>query len=321
MAKFDLYLNGKIAQSNVDSPVVIKDLKPDTQYDDYGLAYAGKSAKTPLSFKTATQPVTGVSLDKTTLSLETGKTATLKATVAPTDATNKGLNWASTDEAIATVDSKGVVTGVKAGTATIKVGTKDGNKSAEAEVTVKTPVVLVSGISLNKETTTIDTGKNETLKATISPENATNKAVKWASDNTDVATVDNAGKVIAVKAGTANVTATSDDQGKVATIKVTVKDPVVAVTGVKLDKTELSVEEGATAQLKATIAPGNATNKKVAWKSGNPETFTIDGNGKVTGVKAGSATAVATTDDGAKTAEATVTVTAKPEPEPEEPAE
>ena len=231
-AKFDLYKDGKVDQSGAESPVEITGLKPNTQYDNYALAYAGKSAKTPLSFKTATQPVTGVSLDKATLSLETGKTATLKATVAPTDATNK--------------------------------------------------------------------------------------AVKWASDNAGVATVDNAGKVIAVKAGTANVTATSDDQGKVATIKVTVKDPVVAVTGVSLDQAELSVEEGATAQLKATIAPGNATNKKVAWKSGNPETFTIDGNGKVTGVKAGSATAVATTDDGGKTAEAKVTVTAKPDPEPAE---
>ena len=232
MATFDLYNGNKVEQAGAESPVEITGLKPNTQYDNYALAYAGKSAKAPLSFKTATQPVTGVSLDKETLSLETGKTATLKATVAPTDATNK--------------------------------------------------------------------------------------AVKWASDNAGVATVDNAGKVIAVKAGTANVTATSDDQGKVATIKVTVKDPVVAVTGVSLDQAELSVEEGATAQLKATIAPGNATNKKVAWKSGNPETFTIDGNGKVTGVKAGSATAVATTDDGGKTAEAKVTVTAKPDPEPAE---
>src|SRR5699024_10126104 len=105
-------------------------------YDDYGLAYAGKSSKTPLSFKTATQPVTGISLDKATLSLETGKTATLKATVAPTDATNKGLNWASTDEAIATVDNNGKVTGVKAGEATAVATTDDGGKTAEAKITV-----------------------------------------------------------------------------------------------------------------------------------------------------------------------------------------
>lgn len=229
--KFDLYENDEVAQASVESPIEITGLKPNTQYDNYALAYAGEKETTKLSFKTTAQAVTGVSLDKTELSLEVGKTATLKATVAPADASNKGVNWASANEDIATVDSKGVVTGVKAGTATIKVGTKDGNKSAE--------------------------------------------------------------------------------------VKVTVTDPVIAVTGVSLDQTELSVEEGATAQLKATVAPGNATNKKVTWKSGNPETFTIDGNGKVTGVKAGSATAVVTTDDGKKIAEAKITVTEKPEPEPE----
>lgn len=136
MATFDLYNGDKVEQSGVESSIEITGLKPNTQYDDYGLAYAGKSAKTPLSFKTATQPVTGVSLDKATLSLETGKTATLKATVAPNDATNKGLNWESTDEAIATVDNNGKVTGVKAGEATAVATTDDGGKTAEAKITV-----------------------------------------------------------------------------------------------------------------------------------------------------------------------------------------
>ena len=136
MATFDLYKDGKVDQAGAESPVEITGLKPNTQYDNYALAYAGKSGKTPLSFKTATQPVTGVSLDKETLSLETGKTATLKATVAPTDATNKGLKWASTDKAIATVDNNGKVTGVKAGQATAVATTDDGKKTAEAKVTV-----------------------------------------------------------------------------------------------------------------------------------------------------------------------------------------
>ncbi|MBN7275505.1 phage tail protein [Ligilactobacillus pobuzihii] len=85
----------------------------------------------------------------------------------------------------------------------------------------------------------------------------------------------------------------------------------VKITGVSLDKIELSVEEGATAQLKATASPSNATNKAVTWKSGNEATFTIDNNGKITAVKAGQATAVVTTKDGGKTAECKVTVTAK----------
>lgn len=136
MATFDLYNGDTVEQSGVESSIEITGLKPNTQYDNYGLAYAGQSAKTPLSFKTAKQPVTGVSLDKETLSLETGKTATLKATVAPTDATNKGLNWASTDEAIATVDNNGKVAGVKAGEATAVATTDDGGKTAEAKITV-----------------------------------------------------------------------------------------------------------------------------------------------------------------------------------------
>ena len=187
----------------------------------------------------------------------------------------------------------------------------------------KTKPISVTGVNLNNTTLSLETGKTATLKATVKPDNATNKGVNWASDNEDVATVDNKGGVTAVKAGTANIKVGTKDGNKSAQCKVTVKNPVVNVTGVSLDKTELSVEEGATAQLKATVAPSNANNKKVAWKSGNPDTFTIDSNGKVTGVKAGQATAVVTTDDQGKTAECKVTVTAKPDPEPdsEEPAE
>ena len=179
--------------------------------------------------------------------------------------------------------------------------------------------ISVTGVNLNNTTLSLETGKTATLKATVKPDNATNKGVNWASDNEDVATVDNKGGVTAVKAGTANIKVGTKDGNKSAQCKVTVKNPVVNVTGVSLDKTELSVEEGATAQLKATVTPNNATDKTVTWKSGNPETFAIDNNGKVTGVKAGQATAVVTTKNGSKTAECKVTVTAKPEPDPEEP--
>ena len=191
------------------------------------------------------------------------------------------------------------------------------------------PVVKMTSFKIDNLESAGKVGEN--VKFTLSditPADTTNKGVDIWVDDTEVATVasndGNTFTVNLVKKGTTGIHwLAKDGGGAKADGTVTVKDPAVAVTGVKLDKTELSVEEGATAQLKATVAPGNATNKKVAWKSGNPETFTIDGNGKVTGVKAGSATAVATTDDGGKTAEAKVTVTAKPEPEPdpEEPAE
>lgn len=136
MAKFDLYLDGKIVQSNIDSPVVIKKLKPNTEYDKHVLTYAGEDAATGVSFKTKTQPVTSVSLDKTELSVEEAATAQLKATVAPSNATNKEVTWKSGSPETFTIYANGKITGVKAGQATAVATTDDGAKTAEATVTV-----------------------------------------------------------------------------------------------------------------------------------------------------------------------------------------
>ena len=190
--------------------------------------------------------------------------------------------------------------------------------TAVPEFTTVKAVVNVTGVSLDKTTLSLDTGKTGQLTATVVPSNATNKAVSYSSDTTSVATVDNNGKVTAVKAGTAKITVKTTDQAKTATCTVTVTDPVVNVTGISLDKTEASVEEGATTQLTATVSPVGASDKSVTWKSGNEATATVDQTGKVTGVKAGTVNVVVTTKDGSKTATCAVTVTAKPtEPAPE----
>lgn len=103
---------------------------------------AGESPKSVVVKGTPKAPVvkvTGVSLDKTTLSLETGKTGTLKANVAPTNATDKGVAWKSSDETIATVDGSGKVMAIKAGEADITATTHDGNKAVSAHLTVVDP--------------------------------------------------------------------------------------------------------------------------------------------------------------------------------------
>ena len=179
--------------------------------------------------------VEGITLDKTTATVEEGATVTLTATVTPGNATDKTVTWSTSNEAIATV-SGGVVTGVKAGEVTITA--KAGDKSATCTVTVtaaatEPEVVPVTGVTLNQTEVTLDINQTLTLVATVAPENATNKAVTWASDNTGVATVDNSGKVTAVAAGTANITVTTADGGKTATCAVTVnpatepEDPTV----------------------------------------------------------------------------------------------
>lgn len=252
--------------------------------------------------------VTGVTLNKTSTSIQVGGTETLTATVSPKDAANKKVTWESSNAAIASVDANGKVTGVKAGEATITVTTEDGGKTATCKVTVSDKEIKVTGVKLNKSETSLLVGGNETLTATVLPEDATNQNVTWKSDKPEIATVDANGKVTAVKVGEATITVTTEDGGKTATCKVTVSETSVAVTGVTLNKAETSIFVGGSETLTATVAPADATNQKVTWKSDKPEIATVDANGKVTGVKAGEATITVTTEDGGKTATCKVTV-------------
>ena len=173
--------------------------------------------------ETTTVDVEKVSLNKSATTLTEGESETLTATITPSNATgDKTVKWSSSNEAVATVDSNGKVTAKKAGTAVITATSSNG-KTAGCTVTVKQKEIAITGISLNKSTTSLTEGESETLTATITPSNATgDKTVKWSSSNGVVAAVDSNGKVTAKKAGTAVITATSSN-GKSASCTVTVK--------------------------------------------------------------------------------------------------
>lgn len=251
--------------------------------------------------------VESVSLDKESGTLYVGDTVDLTATVLPENATVKDVTFSVVPEGIAIVTATGAkatVTAKVKGSTNVIVTTLDGDKTAQYALTVKEHV-LVSGITLNKEATSIVKGATETLVATVTPPDAENKAVTWASDKPAVAKVDQNGKVTAVDGGTANITATTVDGKKVATCVVTVTVPV---TGVTLDTNAITLEIDGTQKLVATVAPSNATNKKVTWKSDKPEIATIDQEGTVTGVADGTANVTAETEDGKKVATCAVTV-------------
>ncbi|AYJ73527.1 major tail protein [Enterococcus phage EfV12-phi1] len=251
--------------------------------------------------------VESVSLDKESGTLYVGDTVELTATVLPENATVKDVTFSVVPEGIATVTATGAkatVTAKVKGSTNVIVTTLDGDKTAQYALTVKEHV-LVSGITLNKEATSIVKGATETLVATVTPPDAENKAVTWASDKPAVAKVDQNGKVTAVDGGTANITATTVDGKKVATCVVTVTVPV---TGVTLDTNAITLEIDGTQKLVATVAPINATNKKVTWKSDKPEIATVDQEGTVTGIADGTANVTAETEDGKKVATCAVTV-------------
>ena len=258
--------------------------------------------------------VTGVTLDKTSLSIEAGQTAQLTATVQPGNADNQAVTWSSSDNNVVSVDATGKITANAKGSATITVTTADGGKTATCTVTVTEPAapVAVTGVTLNKNNTSIYTGRTETLTATIQPADATNKAVTWTSDNTGVATVNN-GVVTGVSIGSATITAKTADGGFTATCTVTVEEaPIVHPTGVSISKTSINLQIGGSETLTATVTPADANNKNVTWSTSDATVAAVDKNGKVTGIKAGNATITATTEDGGKTATCSVTVTAGP---------
>ncbi len=271
----------------------------------------GKTATCRVTVKAKTVSVTEVTLDKTDLTLTEGETETLTATVRPDNADNRKVAWSSDKTDVATVDGSGRVTAVKPGEAVVTVTTEDGGKTASCKVTVKAKAVNVTEVTLDRTELTLTEGETETLTATVKPDNADNRKVTWSSDKTDVATVGGDGRVTAVKAGEAVITVTTEEGGKTATCKVTVKAKVVNVTDVSLDKTELTLTEGEAETLTATVKPDNADNKKVKWSSDKTDVATVDGSGRVTAVKAGEAVITVTTEDGGKTATCKVTVKAK----------
>ena len=252
----------KTSIATVNASGVVSGVSPGTTVITVTTNDGGKTAKCTVTVKPIA--VTGVTLNKTSADLNAGSTLTLTATISPSNATNKKVTWKSSNTGIATVTDKGVVKGIKAGKATITVTTTDGKKTASCTITVKVPVKSVS----IKNKITIIKGEKYTLKANITPDNATNKGVTWSSSDTKVAKVSGKGVVTAKKKGTAYITVTTNDGKKTATCKVTVKNPV-KVKSVSLNKTKKTLKKGKTFKLKATITPKDATVKTVTWKSSN----------------------------------------------------
>ncbi len=252
-----------------------------------------------------TVPVASVELNQTTLELIAGKEATLTATVKPDDATNKTVAWESNATNVATVDNNGKVTAKAAGEAIITA--KVGDKQATCNVKVTAADVAVESVTLNQSSLELVAGKEATLTATVKPDNATNRTVAWESNATNVATVDNNGKVTAKAEGTAIIAVTTADGNHKATCTVTVIPKTVQVSGIQVQGSA-SVYVGGSTKLTATVTPTNATNQKVTWSSNNESVATVGTDGTVTAVSAGTATITVTTEDGQKTAACTVTV-------------
>lgn len=251
-----------------------------------------------------TYKVTGVSLSLNTLTLYVGDEGTLTATITPDNASNKSINWESSDTGVATVDANGKVTAVSVGSTAITATAADGSgKSATCSVTVNAkPTYTISADvtpsvagTATADKTTAAAGAIVTLTATANPGY---RFTGWTSSNEGV---------------------TFDDPSSVSTtFTMPANDVIVTagfeqyypVTSITLDKSELSLYTDESETLTATIEPDNATNQTVIWSSDKPEVAMVDDDGKVTAMAAGKATITAMADGG-KTATCVVQVREK----------
>lgn len=252
---------------------------------------------------TITMPVTSVTITPT-FTLHTGSTRQLMATIIPSNATNKAVSWSSTNTAVATVNSSGVVTGISAGSTTIRVQTSDGGFSAISSVTV---IIGIQKITLNTRNLSLLKGATFQVITTITPSNATNKTVTWSSAIASIATVSNSGLITAVGNGTGIISCFTQDGNKTASIIVRVTTPV---SSVRLTQTAITLSRNATYQLLPAISPSTASNRAVSWSSSNSAIVTVSSSGNVRGVAIGSAVITAQTSDGAFRAACNVTVRA-----------
>ena len=213
--------------------------------------------------------------------------------------------WTSSDESVATVDATGMVVAVSAGEADITASVTDSEMSAVCKVTVK---VAAKDITVpDNLDVKLNDGNETTVEATVSPADATDVKVSYASTDEAVATVDKYGRVQVLQPGECDITTTLMQDGEKVTEKTTHVKAFYEVESITLDSNEGKLTVGNSHTIKATVAPEEvAAETTIEWSSSNEKVATVDSNGKVTAVSSGNATITATAGEESANYEVTV---------------
>lgn len=240
-------------------------------------------------------PVTGLSLSEHSGEILLNETKKIEPIVTPSNASNKFVLYDIEPEEIATIDKNGVITGKKIGTAILTIRAVSSNNTARYTITV-TDKIALKNISTNK---TLELKEQSTTKinVTFTPSNATNQKITWKSSDTKIATVDASGNIKALKPGTVDIQAISQDGGHVATCKLTVVAISKKLNGITIDKKDITLNKEETATITVKFNPTYAENQKVTWKSSNTKVATVK-DGVITAIKPGNAEITVKTEEG-----------------------
>ncbi len=251
---------------------------------------------------TITNYATEIYISNAPKNITRGELYQLNAKIFP-DPTSSKIIWESSNEAVASVDSTGLVTAKEHGSVTITAKTDNG-LSASCTISVITPA---TSLTFEKNIVELYVGESEQLNLTVLPIDTTDKVTYTAYAYSDAATVNNDGKVTAQKIGSTTITATASS-GVTATCTVKVIDYPTIVTGVTLDQTKYDMKTGEVFKLNATVVPSNATDKSITWASTDSSVASVSEVGTVSAVGAGKAVITATSGNGVIAAcEVTVT--------------
>ena len=268
------------------------------------------SAPFSWTFTTEVEPseVTSVTVAPNTAAIELGGSVQLTATVVADEGIDDSVTWTSSDEAVATVSDAGLVSAVAAGAATITATSVfDGTVSGSSTVTVLAPAV--TNVAVTPAPSSVIIGDTVQLAADVTAVSGASEDVTWSSSDETIATVDQDGLVTGVAIGAATITATSvATPGVSGSSALTVTD-VPAVTGVTIDPATLELELGESGTLTPVVDAVGGADESVTWSSSDVAVATVDVDGLVSAVAAGTATITATSVfDPAVSGSATVNV-------------
>ena len=256
----------------------------------------GAQAKVTVHVDDRKLPITAIELSETELEMDVNTRKGLKATIVPSNTTdNKILSWESEDPTIAIVSATGNVTAKGPGTTMITVRAENG-VSASCEVTVNSPI---TSVRLSQTQLTLEAGTSQQLRTMIEPVNTTDDTtLTWMSTVPSVATVDQEGNVTALREGYAIIRVETVN-GISTTCQVeVVETQEVPITGVSLDQESMTLTEGESGTLNATIIPGDTTDDRtLTWSSDAPEVAVVN-EGEITAIAPGTATITVTTSNG-----------------------
>ncbi len=211
--------------------------------------------------------LTAIALDQSSLLMEVGESVTLKPVFTPANATNKVVKW-SCDSSAAEVE-EGVVTALGIGQATVSVISDDGGYVAHCniEVVVDKDAVFVESIEFSQASYAMVVGDVLALMPTVKPENADNKTLKWATQDTNIISVDEQGMVEALAIGNATVTAlATDGSGVTASVAINVSNPVTEVNfGGSDNYAKYTTWHGNNFELDVRTTPANADLRTLSW--------------------------------------------------------